>query len=355
MTERGGDAAKGLSQIEWARRSMPLSVAAARDLTAGEARHIGIALAVDPATAGMALWLVKAGFAVSVLTQNTGPQGSDLLAHLSEAGVIVCGTAEAFQNAGHDIVLDTRGEHLSDDLKGATLLASTISITPPVPAIHIGASPLIELCALTHGIGQACVSGFLDITNLQIAGSYVLVIGYGAAGQGVAKYASSYGARVIVSDPDPAHALHARLDGHLTSDLASALPQAAVVFHASESCPSLTLKHVEMLPDGAFLCSAADNPAAFPLADLERQAPGKIIRDHVTRHALTTGANVKLVCKGKALHAQTGHGIPSEYADLQVAAELYAIRELTSPDCSLAPGLHLLAEEIERKLASAFL
>lgn len=355
MTARMGDAAQGLSQIEWARRSMPLSAAVAGELPAGEARRVGIALPLDPATASMALLLVDAGFAVSLLADSAGPNTADLLAGLNAAGVTTCDGIEAFRNAGNAIVLDTKGENLSDGLKGATILASTTVKLPPVPTIHIGASPLIELCAVTHGVGQACVLGFLDITNLQIAGSHVLVIGYEAAGQGVAKFARSYGARVIVSDNDPVRAVQAKLDGHEVVALDAALPRSSVVFNTSENGPSLSLEQARMLPNGAFLCSATDNPDAFPLAELEQGVPGTIIRDHVSQYALTTGTNVKLVCNGRALHIQAGQGIPFEYADLQVAAQLYAIGELTSQERRLTPDLHPLTEEIERKLASAFL
>jgi len=339
---------------------MPLSAAAAArfGVGAGEGCHIGIALPIDPTIASLGFWLVEAGFKVSFLAENAEPNASNLLARLSELGVAIFDTSDAFSNAACDIVLDMKGEHLCEGLRGATLAFQSLSTSTAdlcVPMVHIGASPLVELCVSTHGVGQACVSGFLDITNLQIAGSDVLVIGYGAVGEGVAKYARSYGARVIVCENEPAKSVQARLDGYKTSDLDAGLSRSAVVFHTLESGPGLSLAQIKALPNGAFLCSAVQNSEAFPLAQLEAKAPGKLIREHVTQHEVSSSANVKLVCNGKPVHERAGLGLPLEYADVRVAAQLHAIAELTAPDRDLQPGLNSLPAFIETALAQAFL
>lgn len=349
-------AEKGKAQIAWARRFMPLSAAAMRSLAVGNGTvkeaHIGIALPLDPATASLAQRLMGAGLEVSILAGSPADNAAHLLCALGEAGAHICTTREAFLQCGCDIVLSDKDDLLPQGISGAVLTGANPAEQPAVPAIDLSASPLLQM-AFTHGIGQACVSGILDITNLQIAGSNVLVIGYGGAGQGVARYAQSFGARVIVSEQDPVRAVRAKLDGHDVQDVDAALPNAAVVFHASEAEPGLTLPQIGALPNGAFLCNATRNANAFPLAEIEASGPGKTIRDHVTQYDLASGTNVKLVCDGMAIHTGAGTGLPLEFVDLQVAALLHCIAKLTGSSCHLGPGLHALPANIEKDLARA--
>lgn len=347
-----------MTRVNWARRSMPLSAAAASGLSARGEHHIGVALPLDPATANLALWLIEAGFKVSVLADGRGSDRDELLTALRDAGAVICADDEAFLDCQCDIVLDRKGDHLPRAITGAVLTSSHLAdgvSAIRARVIHLGASPLIELCVSTHGIGQTSVSGFLDITNLQIAGSHVLVIGYGAIGQGVAKYARGYGARVMVCESDPVKAVQASLDGHDVAPIDAALTKAAAVFHADADAEGLSMAQIETLPDGAFLCCASDHPNAFPRDKLEAQMPGKVIRDHVTQYDLEGAKSVKLVCDGHPIHKRAGGGLPLEYADVQVAAQLYAIGEITSPNCVLSPGLNALPASIETALAKAFL
>ncbi|WP_298334546.1 hypothetical protein [uncultured Erythrobacter sp.] len=349
----------GQARIDWARRSMPISAKAAGQLQAEVASHIGIAVPLDPATASMALWLIEAGFKVSVLgvalAHDTAQGAAELLAILSDAGANICDSRDAFVNAGFDIALDDKGEDLPDGLSRAVVLLAHEATAPDIPIIHLGASSLLQECVSKHGQGQSCVSGFLDITNLQIAGSHVLVIGYDAAGQGIAKYASSYGARVIVCEQDPVKAVKATLDGHQVAVLDVALPKATVVFHALENETCLTLPQLELLPSGAFLCSAGHSQHHSLFDQIGFEVPGKIIRDHVTQHELGSGTNVKLVCNGMPIHSQLGKGFPLEIADVQIAAQLHALATLIAPECDLGPGLHPLPNSIEIELAKAML
>jgi len=286
----------GLARIEVARRSFPLSATALTALPGGEGRQIGLALPVDPALACLAKWLIKRGYAVSVLVGAAPQPVTDLIAALSEAGVTICDTRETFLELSFDILLDSNGDLLSAfsrQMQGGTIANSTFARKPKLlaPAIHIGASPLIELCS-HHGIGQACVSGFLDITNLQVAGSQVLVLGYTAIGQGIAKYARAYGGRVIVCESDPVLSVKARIDGHQVSGLERALPQAKVVFAARELGRGLSMAQIKQLPRGAFLCSASTSSEAFPVKELQEVTPGKVVRDHVTQRILTSSSFV---------------------------------------------------------------
>ncbi|MEO1220205.1 MAG: hypothetical protein AAFY42_02485 [Pseudomonadota bacterium] len=311
--------------------------------------------------ASLVLSLVDAGFDATILCVSAPPGSLDLLAAMRDAGVGLCHSNEVFLGLDFDILLDTDGALLAEydqPLLGGTVATPNIAkqlTDASAPVVHIAASRLLENCALSHGVGQACVSGFLDITNLQIAGAQILVLGYEAVGEGVAHYAAAYGARVIVCEEDPVRLVKANMDGHSVSSLEAAIPKAAAVFNTRFEGAGLSMAQLKRLPSGAFLCSATAHESALPLARLEALAPGKEVREFVTQHDLPSGGSVKLVCGGLALQHDSALGLPLEYADIMIAAQLHAIMQIAEPECNLRQGIHPLPKEVEDALASAFL
>lgn len=296
-----GNPELGRAKVNWARSSMPLSVSAIPQIRGANPCHIGIALPLNPALASLVLWLMDAGFEVSLLAGCEHSVNTDLLAAVSEAGVTICSSREQFLSQDVDILLDSNGRlacEFGSGIKAATLSSAHctegLSATS-VPIIQMADSALLERCCYFEGIGQSCVSGFLDITNLQIAGSKVLVPSYDAIGRGVATYAKAYGAQVIVCQDDPNLALQAHLDGHLVLSLETALPLVQVLFNTLETGSALSIEHLASISSGVFLCSATDNDDAFPLAELERQSPRIAIRSFVTEHVTSTGEKVWLL------------------------------------------------------------
>jgi len=65
-----------------------------------------------------------------------------------------------------------------------------------------------------HGTGQSALDGILRASNVLLAGTTLVVIGYGWAGQGIAERARGAGAAVIVCEVDPLRALEARMAGY---------------------------------------------------------------------------------------------------------------------------------------------
>ena len=64
-----------------------------------------------------------------------------------------------------------------------------------------------------YGSGQSALDGFMNATNILIAGKNALVAGYGYVGKGVAMRLKGMGARVTVTEVDPVKAIEAVMDG----------------------------------------------------------------------------------------------------------------------------------------------
>ncbi|MCK5416113.1 adenosylhomocysteinase, partial [Candidatus Parcubacteria bacterium] len=64
-----------------------------------------------------------------------------------------------------------------------------------------------------YGTGQSTIDGIVRATDMLIAGSTFVVLGYGWCGRGLASRASGMGARVVVTEVDEIKALEAAMDG----------------------------------------------------------------------------------------------------------------------------------------------
>lgn len=81
------------------------------------------------------------------------------------------------------------------------------------PVIAVNDSLTKHLFDNRYGTGQSTLDGVLRATNMLLAGSTVVVAGYGWCGRGVAQRARGAGARVIVTEVDPVAGLEASMDG----------------------------------------------------------------------------------------------------------------------------------------------
>src|SRR5438874_7090966 len=92
------------------------------------------------------------------------------------------------------------------------------------PIIAVNDSNTKHMFDNRYGTGQSTLDGVVRATNLLLAGSTVVVAGYGWCGRGVASRARGAGAHVVVTEVDPLAALEARMDGFQVMPMADAAP-----------------------------------------------------------------------------------------------------------------------------------
>ena len=71
------------------------------------------------------------------------------------------------------------------------------------PIIAVNDSDTKHMFDNRYGTGQSTLDGVIRATNILLAGSTVVVAGYGWCGRGVASRARGAGAHVIVTEVDP--------------------------------------------------------------------------------------------------------------------------------------------------------
>src|SRR5215469_14270424 len=82
-----------------------------------------------------------------------------------------------------------------------------------IPVVAVNDAQTKHLFDNRYGTGQSTLDGIIRATGVLIAGSVVVVAGFGWCGRGIASRARGLGAEVIVTEIDPIRALEAAMEG----------------------------------------------------------------------------------------------------------------------------------------------
>ena len=342
--------------ISWTNRSMPtLNTMSSRlqKTALVHNKNIVLSLTLNDKTANLPLALHQAGANVSVLDMNA----QDPIQHsLQSRGIHIYNTPQQALDSEPNIIIDSDGnlapkaQNMLSIMGG--IVQSTSQITnPSFPILSLEKSPLATLFTTLYGVGQTCVMGLLDVTNLQLAGRSVLVVGYDAIGQGIARHATAMGAKVTVAEKNPIKGLQAFHDGHAVNTITKATSTASVVFVCATGV--LTHHHLESMQDGVIICTAGHDNSALPMDYLNTLNPPTQVRQDVDCYALSNGKSILLIGQGHALNDATGKGVPIENIDLCLSLYLGAL------DCLITEkpkaGIHTIPEHIEHTIAIDYL
>ena len=372
-------------RIAWAARGMPVLSSIQEGLTARGALNglrIGIGLVLEPKTANLALALQHAGAQVSVhcrgrlttegVARALEAAGLQVYAERAATQERDAELARGFFQTRPDILLDDGAElirlahhehpDLVEDMLGAaeetTSGVQALRVMHEqgvlkIPVIAVSDSRIKHLFDNVYGTGQSCVMALLDITNLQLAGRLVMVVGYGWVGQGVARHAAALGARVIVSEIDAVKALQALHDGHRVQSLSDAAPDVEIVFAATGVAGAVTRVHVERMQDGVILCTAGGGAFELPMGYLNALGTATEVRPSVTEYATPAGKTVLVIGQGDCLNCSDAEGNPIEVMDLSLSLQAFAAEGIATEGRNRPPGIYPVSPQIETAVAQA--
>lgn len=374
---------EGARRIAWAARGMPvLRAVADRLATEGPLKglRIGVSLVLEPKTANLAYALAGAGGEVTVFGTASvhatlvaeALRGSGIAVHIdpTDGDVVDLEVAREFLGSRPQILIDdgaqlTRLAHAEfpeviDQMLGAAeettsgvrplrQMAEAGALRTPVVAVNDARTKY--LFDNVYGTGQSCVMTLLDLTNMQLAGRTVVVVGYGWVGTGVARHAAALGARVVVSELDPIKALQAHYDGYRVARLADVAQEAEVVFGATGIAGAVTAAHVESLRDGAILCTAGGGAFELPMEYLHTLGSRTTVRAALVEYQIPGGNRVVVVSEGECLNCADGEGNPIEVMDLSLSLQALAVEYIALHSREWSPGVKDLPDELEQTVA----
>ncbi len=203
-----------------------------------------------------------------------------------------------------------------------------------------------------YGTGQSTLDGVLRATNRLIAGSILVVCGYGWCGKGVAMRAKGMGARVVVTEVDPLRALEAVLDGFSVMPLEDIAPQADIFITVTGDINVISERAFKKMKDGSIVANSGhfnveiDIPALKKLSKSTRQ-----IRDFVEEHTLRGGNRVYLLGEGRLINLAAAEGHPSQVMDMSFANQALSAEYMAKNHKKLEKSVYPVPCEIDQEIA----
>ncbi len=376
-------APEGLRKIEWVSGRMPvLNRLFDRFDAKGTFRGTTVAVSVhlEAKTAYLCLILNKLGADVWATGSNPFSTKDDVAAGLAARGVNVVarhGVSEAEHREelcnllasrpqvvlddGADICLalhdhpefGTRVRGISEETTTGRLRLNALQSGGRLryAAVTVNDAKSKHLFDNRYGTGQSTWTAITHLTNMNMAGKMVVVLGYGWVGRGVAHIAQGLGAHVVITEVDPWKALEADMDGFAVMPIAQAAPCGEIFITATGLEGVLLLKHLEAMRDGALIGNAGHSDREIDVEGLRRIAvSAREARENVFEYTLRSGRKVCLLADGRIVNIAGGFGHPVEIMDMSFSLQLASLHWLLESSPT-KPGVYNLPEEIDELVA----
>jgi adenosylhomocysteinase len=221
------------------------------------------------------------------------------------------------------------------------------------PVIAVNDSLTKHMFDNRYGTGQSTLDGILRATNILLAGSTVVVAGYGWCGRGVAMRARGAGASVIVTEVDPLAALEATMDGFRVMPMEEAAPQGDVFVTLTGNAHVVREEHFRRMKDGAIVCNSGHFDIEIDVEGLKRMADSgpEELRPFVDEYVVD-GKRIALLGSGRLINLAAAEGHPASVMDMSFANQALAAEYLLSDaGKSLSNQVHRVPDLLDRQIA----
>ncbi|MFP4135930.1 MAG: adenosylhomocysteinase [Candidatus Acetothermia bacterium] len=378
-------APRGKEKIDWVKSHMPVMAEIEDELSREKpfADHkIGVSIHLEAKTARLAIALAEAGGEVYITSSNPLSTQDDVAAALNEhEGVTVFSrwgvSEEEYEKQleqvlgnepdliiddGGDLVKQLHGplEELSSGIIGGAeetttgihrLKALDREDRLNFPMFAVNDARMKYLFDNRYGTGQSTWDAITRTTNLTVAGSTAVVVGYGWCGRGIAKIADGMGADVIVVEVDPVKALEAKMDGHRIMNIEEAAPLGDFFVTATGNIKVIPRRALAKMKDKAVLANAGHFDVEIDLDALEDLSTSREeVRENVERFETKDGRELFLLAQGRLVNLAAGDGHPAEIMDISFALQTLTAEHVVKTD-GLQDQLYSVPEEVDNRVA----
>jgi len=232
------------------------------------------------------------------------------------------------------------------------LRAMAADKTLKYPVIAINDADTKHLFDNRYGTGQSTLDGILRSTNMLIAGSTVVIAGYGWCGRGVAMRMKGLGATVLVTEIDPVKALEAQMDGYHVVSMAEAAPLGDLFVTLTGNKSVLRREHFAAMKDGAIVANSGHFNVEIDIPTLERMATKRrAVRPLVEEFTLRGGKKVYLLGEGRLINLAAAEGHPAMVMDMSFANQALSLEFLKKKAKTLSKDVHVVPRHIDQEVA----
>jgi adenosylhomocysteinase len=222
-----------------------------------------------------------------------------------------------------------------------------------IPVVAVNDAQTKHLFDNRYGTGQSTLDGIIRATGVLIAGSVVVVAGFGWCGRGIASRARGLGAEVVVTEVDPIRALEAAMEGFRVMPMLEAAKIGDIFISATGDRSVLGAAHFNLMKEGAILCNAGHFDVEIDIAYLNDSA-AKIDRNltqNVDAYLLPNRRTLYILGQGRLVNLACAEGHPAQVMDMSFATQALAAR-WTAVGEPLPVKVHEVPIEIENEVAS---
>jgi adenosylhomocysteinase len=220
------------------------------------------------------------------------------------------------------------------------------------PVIAINDADTKHLFDNRYGTGQSTMDGILRCTNMLVAGSTVVIAGYGWCGRGVATRAKGLGATVLVTEINPVRALEAAMDGFQVVSMEQAVPRGDLFVTLTGNKSVLRREHFLAMKDGAIVANSGHFNVEIDIPALERlSATRRPVRTFVEEYRLRSGRRIYLLGEGRLINLAAAEGHPAMVMDMSFANQALSLEFLAKKAKALKKDVYPVPAAIDREVA----
>jgi adenosylhomocysteinase len=380
-------AKKGKLRIEWAEEDMPvLRLIRERFLKEKPLRgvNLGACLHVTTETANLALTLKAGGANVFLCASNPLSTQDDVAASLVEDYGISVFAIKGEDNTTYykhiNQVLDAKPVITMDDgadlvstihtkrkelLKG--IIGGTEETTTGVirlksmanqghllyPVISVNDANTKHLFDNRYGTGQSTLDGIIRATNRLIAGSVVVIAGYGWCGKGAAMRAKGLGAHVIVTEIDPLKALEAVMDGYQVMPMNEAASVGDIFVTVTGNINVLDKHHFTKMKDGAIISNSGHFNVEINIKELVEMGKKKRqVREFVHEYTLANKRRINLLGEGRLINLAAAEGHPAAVMDMSFSNQALSAEYMFKNSKNMSNKVYPVPAAIDEQVSS---
>ena len=203
-----------------------------------------------------------------------------------------------------------------------------------------------------YGTGQSTIDGVLRATNVLLAGSRVVIFGYGWCGRGTAMRARGMGANVIVCEIDPVKALEATMDGFSVMESHEAAKIGDVFLTLTGNVSVIRMEHFDLMKDGAIVANSGHFNVEIDIPELEKKSTGKKrIRHELDQYTMPDGRKINLLGEGRLINLAAAEGHPASVMDMSFANQSLASEWMVKNADKLEKKVYPVPDDMDREIA----
>ncbi len=203
-----------------------------------------------------------------------------------------------------------------------------------------------------YGTGQSTMDGILRATNILMAGSRVVVFGYGWCGRGTAMRARGLGANVIIVEVDPVKALEAVMDGYSVMNSFEAAAVGDVFITLTGNISVIRKEHFDRMKDGAIVANSGHFNVEIDIPDLAKVSKSRAtVRENVEQFVMPDGRRINILAEGRLINLAAAEGHPASVMDMSFANQALSAEYIVKEGGQLESKVYTVPLNIDEEIA----